>query len=115
MVKKHMHTQWHSKEKIISLDKMEEADSKFKCKVGLEGALEGFDSVKIIKKRENDIDYRTITSMPKLDQYAGEQGIITPNTFDQVLQYEGNPKNESCMSEEVTLKIALKRDNKNQK
>jgi len=66
------------------------------------------DSTKLI---ENGIDYHTITTMSKIAHYAGEQGIITPAQYDQVLAYENNPHDESWMSKEAAEKILIKREN----
>lgn len=68
------------------------------------------DSTELVK---NEIDYHTITTMSKIAHYAGEQGLITPEQYDQVLAYENNPKDESWMSEEAAEKIRIKRQNQN--
>lgn len=60
---------------------------------------------------ENGIDYKTITTMSKIAEFAGRQGLISAEQFDKVLAYENNPHDESWMSKEAALKIALKREN----
>ncbi|MDD4187417.1 MAG: orotidine-5'-phosphate decarboxylase [Bacilli bacterium] len=63
-------------------------------------------SQKLIDKR---IEYRSITTMSKIVQYAFEQGLITEDEINQIWAYKGNPKDESWMSDVAKGNIAQKR------
>ena len=63
-------------------------------------------SKKLIK---NGIEYHTITTMSKIADFAGIQGIITPEQYEQVQAYMSNPYDESWMSTLARERIQAKR------
>lgn len=60
---------------------------------------------------ENGIEYKTITNMSKIAEFAGKQGLITPLEYEKVMAYESNPLDESWMSKEAARRILVKREN----